>query len=260
MSDASGLAIECTVDGAVATVRLASGRRGNALGPADMGRIADTIGAVGADAAVRAVVLTGSHGVFSAGAALDALDGADIGAMSTVVAAQTSRLAHAMLECPVVVIAAVDGAAAGGAAGIALMADLLVMSSSGRLLFPFAKLGLVPDSGITAALPRAIGMSRATALLMQGGEIDAARALQLGLALAVHPPEAMEAEVTALARAMGDVPRGIHRDIRRLLRPDGHDNALAREADMQARRLAEPETRAAIARALRMLKTKSKQS
>lgn len=250
MTNYEGVAIESTVDGGVAIVRLASGRRGNALGPEDMGRIADAIDGAGSDPAVRALVLTGSDGIFSAGAALDALGDADSATMSATVVAQSGRLARAVTECPVVVIAAVDGAAAGGAAGMALMADVLVMSERGRLLFPFARLGLVPDSGITAALPRAIGMSRAAAVLMQSGKIDAAQALRLGLAMAVHAPDVMEAEVVALARSMGAAPRGVHREIRRLLQPDPAGAVIAREADAQALRLAEPETRALIAQML----------
>ncbi|MGI8666905.1 MAG: enoyl-CoA hydratase family protein [Jatrophihabitans sp.] len=94
----------------------------------------------------------------------------------------TGDAIRAMRECPVPIIAAVHGIAAGAGAVIALAADFRVVSSSGRFAFLFTKVGLSGgDMGAAYLLPRVVGLSRATELLMLGDTIDAATADRYGL-------------------------------------------------------------------------------
>lgn len=79
-------------------------------------------------------------------------------------------------------IAAVDGVAAGGGFELALSCDFRVMSSRARFVMPEARVGLIPGSGGCSRLVRHIGLGRAKEMVMLGGSVDSARALELGLA------------------------------------------------------------------------------
>jgi 2-(1,2-epoxy-1,2-dihydrophenyl)acetyl-CoA isomerase len=254
MSKGYAIAIEVERDGPIAIVRLASPERGNALGPADLGRIATVLNDLAATDRVGVIVLTGQDGIFSAGAALDALADSPADELAEIVADQTGRLAAAIAGSPVAIIAAVDGAAAGAGAGIAMLADMMVMSSCARLLFPFARLGLVPDTGINRSLIAAVGAARARALLMTGGTLSADQCLSLGLAEAVVPADGLADAVQRLAIKLAAVPRGTHAAIRALLASSQTEAELMAEARAQADRMRDPFTQAALTSALASLR------
>ncbi|AXU20201.1 enoyl-CoA hydratase/isomerase family protein [Novosphingobium sp. ERN07] len=253
MSKGYAIALEVERDGPIAIARLASPERGNSLGPVDLGRIADLINDLAATNDVGVIVLTGKDGIFSAGAALDALADSSADDMAAIVADQTGRLAAAISGSPVAIVAAVDGAAAGSGAGIALLADILVMSSNARLLFPFARLGLVPDTGINRSLIAAVGMARARALLMTGGSLSAEECLSLGLAETVVPADGLHDAVQKLSIKLAGVPRGTHGAIRALLASEEAEAGLLAEARAQAERMRDPVTQAALTSAVALL-------
>lgn len=246
----TALALETTVAGAVAIVRLASPERANAMGPGDMARLAEAVRQAAVLPGVRALILTGKGKSFSAGAMLGDLDAIDAEAMADVMIADFAAIDAAITRSPVPVIAAINGACAGAAVGLALLADVAIASDTARLLFPFATLGLVPDTGIAPLLAAQLGVAGARALLMQAGQLDAAQALAAGLVVAVVEAQSLEAE--ALANRCADMPAGVHSAIRALLLAEETRRAAhyAREAQAQAARLANPETRAAIARVM----------
>ena len=254
MSEGYAIAIEVDRDGPIAIVRLASPKRGNALGPTDLGRIANAIIETSAADDVGVLVLAGEGGIFSAGAALDALAGSSADDLAEIVADQTGRLATAIAECPVAILAAVDGAAAGSGAGIALLCDLMIMASGARLLFPFARLGLVPDTGINRSLAAAVGVAQARALLMSGGSLSADQCLSLGLAQAVVPADEFADAVRQQALDLARAPRGTHAAIRALLAPDRIESGLVAEAEAQAERMRDPATLSALTKALASLR------
>src|SRR5437016_10990159 len=98
----------------------------------------------------------------------------------------TGSVVQRMRECPLPIVAAVNGVAAGAGAVIALAADFRLLARSASLSFLFTKVGLAgADMGSAYLLPRLVGVGRATELLMLGEKIDAQRAFQLGLANAV---------------------------------------------------------------------------
>lgn len=116
----------------------------------------------------------------------------------------TGAVVQAMRECPIPVVAAVNGTAAGAGAVIALAADLRVVAESATFAFLFTKVGLAgADMGAAYLLPRVVGFGRATELLMLGDEVDAATAERIGLATRVVPdaelPEAAESLAARLA-------------------------------------------------------------
>ena len=119
----------------------------------------------------------------------------------------TGDVIRAMRECPVPIIAAVHGIAAGAGAVIALAADFRVVSASGRFAFLFTKVGLSGgDMGAAYLLPRVVGLSRATQLLMLGDTIDAPTADRFGLVSKLVADDEIDAEVVELAARLAAGP------------------------------------------------------
>ncbi len=129
---------------------------------------ADMLDRVEADRNLRALIITGSGGSFCAGGDIKSLKERQVSTDPEVNSANAMRLRirrlHGWLErlrgLEIPVIAAVDGPAYGAGFAIALLADFIVASNRASFCMPFAKLGLVPDSGALYTLPRAVGLQR----------------------------------------------------------------------------------------------------
>jgi len=138
------------------------------------------------DPSVRCVVLTGAGRGFCTGQDLADL-GADKAASSrpTDLGQLLTRFYHPLVMClrtmPVPVVAAVNGVAAGAGASLALACDLVIATASASFIFPFTKVGLVPDSGAPWLLPRQIGRARTMGLVMLGDKVSAQDARQMGM-------------------------------------------------------------------------------
>jgi enoyl-CoA hydratase/carnithine racemase len=120
----------------------------------------------------------------------------------------TGDAIKAMRECPVPIIARVQGIAAGAGAVVALASDFRVCTRAARFAFLFTKVGLSGgDMGAAYLLPRVVGAGRATELLMLGDTIDAETADRYGLvSQLVEDEAALDDAVTALARRLADGP------------------------------------------------------
>ena len=129
----------------------------------------------------RCVVLTGAGDrAFCAGADLKERDGMT----ETVWRAQHEifeRAFMALLECPVPVIAAVNGAAFGGGLEIALCCDFIYAARTARMALPEVRLGLMPGGAGTQNLPRAAGERRAKELIMSAESFDAQQGYEWGI-------------------------------------------------------------------------------
>jgi enoyl-CoA hydratase/carnithine racemase len=120
------------------------------------------------------------------------------------------QAAAAMGDCPVPMIAAVNGVAFGGGCELALTCDLILASSGARFAQPESKLGIMPGLGGTQRLPRRIGLARASEMLLTGDAIDAGCALSWGLVNRVCAPEKLLLEALALAeRIASNGPRAV---------------------------------------------------
>jgi enoyl-CoA hydratase/carnithine racemase len=158
----------------------------------------------------RAVVITGSGRGFCSGGDVVEI----IGALQSMQAGDlleftrmTGSVVRAIRECPLPVIAAVNGIAAGAGAVIALASDLRLLARSARFAFLFTKVGLAgADMGSAYLLPRVIGLGRATELLLLGDAVDADRALEIGLATSVVDDEALHETAQTLARRLAGGP------------------------------------------------------
>ncbi|HET8526006.1 MAG TPA: enoyl-CoA hydratase family protein [Actinomycetota bacterium] len=176
---------------------------------------------------VRALVITGAGRGFCSGGdvheIIGALQGADQGTLLAFTR-MTGAVVREMRECPLPIVAAVNGVAAGAGAVIALAADLRVVARSARFAFLFTKVGLAgADMGSAYLLPRMIGLGRATEVLMLGHDVPAERALEIGLANDVVDDEALGDAARTLATTLAGGP-ALAYSVTKLL--------LAREQDM----------------------------
>lgn len=157
------------------------------------------------DTQVRALVLGGVNGVFSAGG--------DIPSMVGLSEAQArERMQHIHGLCRLIaharipVVSAMEGFTAGAAVGLALLGDRIVIGHKSRVLFPFLKLGLVPDWGQLLTLPRRVGLPVARRLLSDGAAVSGEEALRVGLAdVLCDDAEVMDTAV-ALAAKFAQLP------------------------------------------------------
>ena len=158
----------------------------------------------------RVVVISGSGRGFCSGGDVVEI----IGALQSMQAGglleftrMTGSVVRAIRECPLPVIAAVNGIAAGAGAVIALASDLRLLARSAKFAFLFTKVGLAgADMGSAYLLPRVIGFGRASELLLLGDTVDAERALEIGLATSVVDDDSLSEAALALARRLAGGP------------------------------------------------------
>jgi 2-(1,2-epoxy-1,2-dihydrophenyl)acetyl-CoA isomerase len=161
-----------------------------------------------AEKAVRAVLLTGAGRGFCAGQDLSTVPlgstaKLDLGA---IVKQTYTPVIRAIRKIDMPVVCAVNGVAAGAGANLAIACDIVIAAESASFIQSFTKIGLVPDTGGTFFLPRAVGLPMATALMMLGEKITAARAAQMEMIYRVVPDDQLVAESGKLAEALAQMP------------------------------------------------------
>src|SRR5678815_5773431 len=149
-----------------------------------------------AEKAVRAVLLTGAGRGFCAGQDLAAvpLEGEGKLDLGIIVRQTYNPVITAIRKLDMPVVCAVNGVAAGAGANLAIACDIVIAAESASFIQSFAKIGLVPDTGGTFFLPRTIGLPLATALMMTGEKVTAARAAEMGMIYRVVPNDQLESE------------------------------------------------------------------
>jgi len=183
----------------VATIRI-DRPKVNAINFQVQDELAEAARQVSGDDRVGAVVLWGGERVFAAGADVKEMAGRSFAEMSARMADLQGAFT-ALARIPKVVIAAVNGYALGGGCELALTADLRFAAEDAHFGQPEILLGLIPGAGGTQRLARLVGPARAKDLIFSGRFVDAAEALAIGLADAVHPAGQVYAEaVQAAAR------------------------------------------------------------
>jgi enoyl-CoA hydratase/carnithine racemase len=158
----------------------------------------------------KVLVITGQGRGFCSGGDVEEI----IGELQRMAPAQlleftrmTGAVVRALRECPLPVIAAVNGIAAGAGSVIALACDFRMLARSASFAFLFTRVGLAgADMGSAYLLPRLVGLGRATELLILGDKISAERAEAIGLATSVVDDTELPATVAALARRLADGP------------------------------------------------------
>ena len=181
---------------AVARVRCNRPAVRNALNAQMIAELTGAFHAFADDASLRAVVLDGEGETFSGGADINYMRaGLDLGENENYAdALRLSDLFAAIENCPVPVIARVQGAALGGGSGLVAACDIVVAADTTTFGFTEVRLGIVP-AVISPFVLRKIGQSHARALFVTGERFDAARALTIGLVHEVVPADRLDAAV-----------------------------------------------------------------
>jgi enoyl-CoA hydratase len=180
--------------GRVARLTIAREEKLNALDPETIAALTAAARALHNDAALRAVVLTGAgERAFIGGADIGTMIGLDADGAQAFITSLHEAIA-AVRAIPVPVIARVNGYCLGAGLEVAAGCDLRVASTRAMFGMPEVKVGM-PSVIEAALLPRLVGVGRAAELVLLGDNIDAARALAIGLVEKVVPPEELDAAV-----------------------------------------------------------------
>lgn len=208
-------------EGGVAVVRFTRAETMNSFDPAVLRHLRAVFADLLADDAVRALVLTGSGKAFSSGADVAAFEhGLATGTATQWVLDATAELHPLLLDLHTSskpLVAAVNGVAAGGGLGLALVADTRIAGPNARFAASYFRMGLSPDGGATWLLPRLIGEQRTRRFLFDNEVLGAEEALACGLADEVVADDALVPRALEVARKWGAWSRLSRESTRRLL-------------------------------------------
>jgi len=218
----------------VATITLNRPDRMNSLNGAMRAELTDALSRAPREA--RAILLTGAGRGFCAGQDLgDTGKLADLN-LERVLTEEYEPMLRLVYDCPVPVIAAVNGVAAGAGANLALAADVVIAAESASFIEAFARIGLLPDAGGTYWLPRLAGMARAMGMCLFADPVPARQAAEWGLIWEAVEDDRLAARAAGLARRLATGPTVAYRLTRQALRrsmANTLDDQLALEARLQ---------------------------
>lgn len=161
------------------------------------------------DHTVRVMLLTGNGRGFCAGQDLSdrsVKPGDEAPDLGFSIETYYNPMLQAIRDLPMPVVCAVNGVAAGAGANIALACDITLAARSANFVQAFCKIGLIPDSGGTWSLPRAVGMARAKGLALLGDKLSAEKAEQWGMIWQCVEDDALQDEAMKLARHFSTQP------------------------------------------------------
>jgi enoyl-CoA hydratase/carnithine racemase len=221
----------------VATVRLDRPGKLNALTFEAYADLRDLLAELPQRGDTRVLVVRGSGRAFCSGGDVNEIIGATLSMPPDDLLAftrMTGEVIQRMRECPVPIIAAVHGMAAGAGAVIALAADFRVCTPAARFAFLFTKVGLSgADMGAAYLLPRLVGLGHATRLLMLGDTISADEADRIGLVSLLADEDEFDEAVAALARRLASGPVPAYAQTKALLTRE-QDMSLSAAVELEA--------------------------
>lgn len=246
--------METRVEAGVADVRLVRPAKHNALDPAMFTALDEAAAALATRADVRAVVLSGDGPSFCSGLDFAGMATAELGVEDLLAAPDGEvanifqRVSYAWQRLPMPVVAALHGACFGGGAQIALGADIRVAGPDTRISVMEIRYGLVPDMGITQALPTLVSLDVAKELTLTGRIVEADEAARLGLVTRLDDDPLAAARELA-QRIAARSPHAV-RAAKRLLGEAYRarsEEMLALEAELQRELIGSPNQLAAVA-------------
>jgi 2-(1,2-epoxy-1,2-dihydrophenyl)acetyl-CoA isomerase len=161
------------------------------------------------DTTIRCLVITGAGRAFCAGQDLKGRTPGQKGSLGSSLREKYNPMIRQIRQMETIVIAAVNGVAAGAGCNLALCCDLRVASEEAKFIQSFVRVGLAPDSGGSFILPRLVGLSKAMELLLLGDTVDAQEAQRIGLVARVFPAAEFAASTKNIAERVARAPRGI---------------------------------------------------
>jgi 2-(1,2-epoxy-1,2-dihydrophenyl)acetyl-CoA isomerase len=217
----------------------------NAIDQATAQSLLDATIAIGADPAVRVVLLSGTGRAFCGGGDVKAFaaraandpgapDGLPAFLKATTAPLHAAIANLARLDAPVV--AAVHGSAAGAGFSLVCLADVVLVAEGTKLTLAYTGIGMSPDGSSTWFLPRIVGVRRATELMLTNRVLSAHDAVELGIATRVVAADDLAAEADALAAQLAAGPTRAYGAVRRLLLASS-TNGLETQMELEAREI-----------------------
>lgn len=199
--------------------------------PELLSQLLDALSACAREADVSIVVLRAAGRSFSTGGDLQGfLDHADdIRNYSEELVGLLNQVIVAICECRAPVIVAVDGQVTGGALGLVLAADIVLVTERATFRPYYVDVGFSPDGGWTALLPKIIGQKRAAAVQLLNQTVSADQALDWGLATAYADSDELETALAELCGGLKTKKAGSVHNTRRLMRPANLESQLDEE-------------------------------
>ncbi|OLZ39174.1 hypothetical protein A6E15_17345 [Natrinema saccharevitans] len=226
-------------DGAVLSITIDSTTKFNSLNDGMGDELLELASFLAGDDETRCAVMTGTDGVFCAGADVESFAGDDHGPDS--VRRGASILHDAIVQfhqADVPLVTGVNGVATGAGLGIALLGDLVVVSEDARFEYGYPRLGLPGDGGATFHLPRLVGLRRAKEIALLDRPISPAEAVDWGLATESVPGDELDDRLEELASELASGPTRAYGAAKRLLARSldrSLEEQLAAETDAIAR-------------------------
>ena len=229
-------AITLSIRDAVATLTLNRPAVMNALNTQMRAEIAHAVKA--AEKEARVLVMTGAGKSFCSGQDLG-----DGGSAASLDLERTLRdeyvpMLKAIFDCRIPTIAAVNGAAAGAGANLALACDVVIAADSAYFVQAFTRIGLIPDAGGTYWLPRQVGAAKAMGAALFADKITAQQASDWGMIYETAPDADFAAHIDARAAHLAQGPTVAYRQLKKAIRGSFEntlDAQLALEAQLQGR-------------------------
>jgi len=181
------------------------------------------------DQEVRCVMVTGAGRAFCAGQDLKGRTPEQKGSLGASLREKYNPMIRQIRQMETIVIAAVNGVAAGAGCNFALACDLRLASEEAKFIQSFVRVSLAPDSGGSFILPRLVGLSKAMELLLLGDTVDAKEAQRIGLVARVFPGAEFAASARSIAEQVARAPRGIGL----IKRAVNHANLTNLESDLE---------------------------
>ncbi|MCI2392906.1 enoyl-CoA hydratase-related protein [Aliiroseovarius sediminis] len=186
--------------------------------------------------AARALVITGAGRAFCSGQDLgDGADAAEVD-LERILRDEYEPLLDQIYNCPIPTIAAVNGAAAGAGANLALAADVVIAAESAFFMQAFSRIGLIPDAGGTYWMPRQMGFAKAMGASLFAEKVTAREAADIGLIWECITDDAFDATWRERGAHLAAGPTLSYRNIKTALRAsmgNSLDDQLALEAKLQ---------------------------
>jgi len=189
------------------------------------------------DDEIRALVLTGTESIFSAGGDLGEVDGFSPLELRSFLNTGVRELVHVIQTMNKPVLAALNGPVAGAGIGLALACDIVVACEDAALVIAFGKVGLIPDAGIMQLLVQNIGLLRAKEIVLGCEPLSAERAAEMGLYNLVVPDAQFDSAVAGWAERLANGPTlsmGMAKNILREAARLPYDAFMDLEANSQA--------------------------
>lgn len=198
--------IHSEIQGSVAVIRLNRPEKFNSFNREMALALQQALDTAEADKNVRAILFCGEGKAFCAGQDLGEAIDVNGPSIERIVNEHYNPIILRLRKIEKPIVCAVQGAAAGAGANIALACDIVVAGTSAFFTQAFSRIGLIPDSGGTFMLPRLIGFQRAAALMMLGDKVSAAEALQMGMIYKVAEDAELLNEAMKLAQTLAALP------------------------------------------------------